>query len=125
MASILHLMPDLEPDEMSYVQTLVQNMSDKEAHQFASIYRSRRREPTLLLVTTLVGFFGVAGIQRFIVGQIGLGLLYFFTGGLCFVGTIVDLINHKRLAYEYNVKQAEQVMAMMFGQYGGRGGYGM
>jgi TM2 domain-containing membrane protein YozV len=106
-------MPDLEPDEMSYVQTLVNPMTEDEARHFASIYRSRRREPMLVLVTTLVGFFGVAGIQRFIVGQIGLGILYFFTAGLCFVGTIIDLINYKRLAYEYNVREAQQVIAMM------------
>lgn len=113
MASILHLMPDLEPDEMGYVQTLVQPMTEDEARQFASIYRSRRREPMLLLITTLIGFFGVAGIQRFLTGQIGMGLLYFFTGGLCLIGTIIDLVNHKRLAYEYNVKEADQVVAMM------------
>lgn len=106
-------MPDLEPDEMGYVQTLVQPMTEGEAQRFASIYRSRRREPMLILATTLAGFFGVAGIQRLLVGQIGLGILYFFTGGLCLVGTIVDLINHKRLAYEYNVKEADRTVAMM------------
>ena len=111
---------------MNYIQTLVQSMSDSEARQFASIYRSRRREPMLLLITTLIGFFGIAGVQRFVIGQIGLGLLYFFTGGLCFIGTIVDLINHKRLAYEYNVKEADQVVRMMSGPYGGNGsGYAM
>ncbi|WP_299822608.1 TM2 domain-containing protein [uncultured Pontibacter sp.] len=113
MARILHLMPDLEPDEMSYVQALVQHMSDDEARQFADIYRSRRREPMLMLATTVIGFFGVAGVQRFVIGQIGLGLLYFFTGGLCVVGTIIDLINYRRLAYEYNVKEAQRVLAMM------------
>lgn len=113
MANILHLMPDLEPDEMSYVQTLVNEMSEDEARQFASIYRSRRREPMLILITTIIGFFGVAGIQRFLVGQIALGLLYFFTGGLCLIGTIIDLINYKRLAYEYNVREAQKVVSMM------------
>lgn len=113
MANILHLMPDLEPDELSYLQALVGDMSDDEVRHFASIYRSRRREPMLILVTTVIGFFGVAGIQRFLIGQIGLGLLYFFTAGLCFVGTIIDLINYRRLAYEYNVQEAQKVIYMM------------
>ena len=113
MANILHLMPDLEPDEMNYVQSLVQDMSEEQALQFANIYRARRREPMLILVTTIIGFFGVAGIQRFIIGQIGLGLLYLFTGGLCVIGTIIDLINYRRLAYEFNVREAQQVVAMM------------
>jgi len=113
MANILHLMPELEPDEMRYVQSLVQDMPEEGARQFANIYRARRRESLLVLLTTLIGFVGVAGVQRFVVGQIGLGLLYLFTGGLCLVGTIIDLINYKRLAYEYNVREAQRVVAMM------------
>lgn len=113
MANILNLMPELEPDEMSFIQSLVNDMPEQEAQQFASIYRTRRREPQLVLITTLVGFIGLAGLHRFVLGQIGMGLLYFFTGGLCLVGTIIDLINYKRLAFEYNVKQAQQVVAMM------------
>ncbi|QCR23649.1 TM2 domain-containing protein [Pontibacter sp. SGAir0037] len=118
MANILNIMPELEADELAFLQGLLKDASDAEAHQFASIYRPRRRDTTLILVTTLVGFFGVAGIQRFLVGQIGMGILYFFTGGLCAIGTIVDLINHKRLTFEYNVKEAQKVYAMMFGRYG-------
>lgn len=31
--------------------------------------------------------------------QIGMGLLYLFTAGLRLVGTIMDLVTHKRLAF--------------------------
>jgi hypothetical protein len=34
-----------------------------------------------------------------------MGILYLFTGGLCAIGTIVDLINNRSLALDYN-KQA-------------------
>ncbi|WP_242920905.1 TM2 domain-containing protein [Pontibacter liquoris] len=115
MANILHFMPDLEHDEMAYVQTLVRDMPDSEAQQFANIYRARRKEPQLVLITAIIGFFGVAGIHRFLLGQIGMGLLYFFTGGICLIGTVIDIINHKRLAFEYNVKVAQQVLGMMQG----------
>jgi hypothetical protein len=46
------------------------------------------------------------------VGQIGMGILYLFTGGLCIVGTIVDTINHKKLAFEYNQQMAIESLAM-------------
>lgn len=118
MANILNIMPELQADEMAYVQSLIQDMTDAQAQQFASIYRSRRRDPMLILATTLVGFFGIAGIQRFIVGQIGMGILYFLTGGLCFVGTIVDLINYRKLSFEYNIKEAQHVRALMNGYQG-------
>lgn len=63
----------------------------------------------MILLTTLLGFVVVAGVQRFLVGQIGMGILYLFTAGLCFIGTIVDLINYQDLAYEYNQRIANEV----------------
>ena len=47
------------------------------------------------------------------VGENGMGILYFFTGGLCLIGTIVDLVNHKRLTFEYNQQMARESMAMV------------
>lgn len=119
MANILNHLPDLEPDEMAYIQRMMQSMNEQQAQQFTNIYRSRRKDPQIILLTALVGFFGVAGVHRFIVGNIGMGILYLITGGLCFIGTIVDLINHKRLAFDYNVKEANYVHAMVMGQTGG------
>ena len=119
MANTINYMSELDPDEMAYVQNLMVSMTDYQAQQFTNIYRSRRKEPQLILLVTLLGFFGFAGVHRFLIGDIGLGILYFFTGGLCVVGTIVDLLNHKRLAFEYNIKQAQYAHAMMGGQPGG------
>ena len=121
MAQIFNLMPELEPDEMGFVQGLVNSMSDQEVQHFVSIYRARRRDPMLVLITVLLGFFGIAGVHRFVLGHIGMGLLYLFTAGLCFIGTIIDAINYKRLAFEYNVKEAQQahaIVASQFGRYG-------
>ena len=113
MANILNLMPELDPEEMNYIQTLIKDMPDSEAQRFVHIYRSRRKDSQLVLITALIGLVGVAGVHRFLLGQIGMGLLYFFTGGLCLIGTIIDAINHKRLAFEYNVKEAQRVIYMM------------
>lgn len=37
-------------------------------------------------------FFGVFGIHRFVVGKIGTGLIWLFTGGLFGIGALVDFI---------------------------------
>ena len=37
-------------------------------------------------------FFGLLGVHKFYEGKIGLGILYIFTGGLCGIGWLVDLI---------------------------------
>jgi TM2 domain-containing membrane protein YozV len=112
MASVLKLLPELQGQEMSYVQELIKEMGDDEAQLFANIYRARRRDPQLILITTILGFFVIAGIQRFLVNQIGMGLLYLFTAGLCFIGTIVDLVNYQKLTFDYNRQIADEVALM-------------
>ncbi len=113
MANVLHVLPDLDGDELGYAQMLVADMTEEEAMQFALMYRARRKDPQMILILTLIGFLGFAGIQRFVVGQIGLGILYFFTGGLCLIGVIVDLVNYRRIASDYNQKQAYEVALIM------------
>jgi TM2 domain-containing membrane protein YozV len=113
MANVIQLMPTLEGDEMTYIQGLIKEMSDNQAQQFANIYNSRRKDPQTILLTTLLGFLGFAGVQRFLLEQIGMGLLFLFTVGFCFIGTIIDLVNHKKLAFEYNTRVAQQVAVMV------------
>lgn len=113
MARIIDILPEVTGEEMVYLQNLIKDMDEETARRFATVYRTRRREPMLILVTALIGFVGVAGVHRFITGDIGMGILYFFTAGLCLVGTIVDLVNYQKLAFEYNRKVAEEVIVMM------------
>ncbi|MCK9282486.1 MAG: TM2 domain-containing protein [Melioribacteraceae bacterium] len=113
MANVLNILPELTYEEQLFIQNIVKDMDDSKALQFATIYRSRRRDPLLILILTVVGFFGIAGLQRFFVDQIGMGILYLLTGGICFIGTIIDLVNYKQLAIEYNQKQAMQIIGFM------------
>jgi len=113
MPNAFQLMPSLEVDEMAFIQMLIKDMNDNQAQQFAMSYMSRRKDPSNMLLFTLLGFLWIAGIQRFILGQIGLGIIYLLTVGLCFIGTIVDLINYKKLTFEYNTAQAQLVAGMM------------
>ncbi len=39
----------------------------------------------------LPSLFGFAGLHRFYVGRWGTGLLWLLTGGLCMIGTVLDL----------------------------------
>jgi len=108
----MEILPELEGYEMVFVQGLLKDMSEQQAQQFAMMYRSKRKDPLTILLLTLLGIIGIAGVQRFVVDQIGMGLLYLFTGGICGIGTIIDLASYKKIAFEYNQKQAMQISVM-------------
>lgn len=113
MAQLYQVLPELDMQEMSYVQSIIKNFDDQQLMNFASLYRSRRRDPQLIMLTALLGFVGIAGVHRFLTDQIGIGILYIFTAGLCFIGTIVDLVNYRQLAFDYNIKIANEVAGMI------------
>ena len=52
-----------------------------------------RKSKMVALILCILGFFGLAGLHRMYVGKVGSGVLYFFTAGICYVGTILDLIS--------------------------------
>jgi TM2 domain-containing membrane protein YozV len=113
MANFYQYLPELQGRELMYVQGLTKDFTEAQLMNFANIYRSRRRDPQIILLTTLLGFVAVAGVQRFLINQIGMGLLYLFTGGLCLIGTIIDLINYQDLAMEYNMQQANEAAMLV------------
>ena len=109
MTQLYQILPELDMQEMNYVQSIVGNFSESQLVNFANIYRTRRRDPQIVLLTALIGFVGIAGVHRFLLNQVGMGILYVFTGGFCLIGTIVDLVNHRQLAFDYNLKVANEV----------------
>lgn len=113
MANALTYLPELDDSELVYVNSLFANMTNDQAQQFAMVYRVRRKDPQMILILTLIGFFGVAGINRIMLNQVGMGILYFLTAGLCFIGVIIDLVNYRKMTAEYNQNQAYLVAQLI------------
>jgi len=113
MAKVIDILPELEGEEFIYINKLLIEMTEEEAKTFASAYKARRKDPVVVLILACIGFFGAAGIHRFFIGHIGMGILYLLTAGLCLIGTIVDLINYKNLAFEYNKQKALEILQLI------------
>src|SRR5258708_3756956 len=96
----------MTPEELGFIQQATADLSENQQKYFYMSYSSKRKSPQDVLIFTIIGFFGVAGIQRFLLGQVGMGILYLLTFGFCWIGTIVDLVNHQSLALEFNKKMA-------------------
>lgn len=67
------------------------------------------KEKGIAFGLTLLGFVFVSGMQHFYLGKIGKGILWFLTGGLFFVGTIIDLFTMGGQVRKVNVKRASGI----------------
>ena len=110
---MLMMLPGIQPDEFLVIQNLTKDFSEAQQRQFLMFYAGKRKDQQTLMILTIIGFFGVAGIQRFMIGQVGMGLLYFFTAGFCGIGTIIDLVNINKMTSDYNQKAAMETAYMV------------
>ncbi|MBA2562627.1 MAG: TM2 domain-containing protein [Chitinophagaceae bacterium] len=110
---LLQHLYDVTPEELIVINSHTKGFSDEQLSQFCMIYRSKRKDPQTILLLCLLGLVFIAGIHRFVLGQAGMGILYFFTAGLCWIGTIVDAINHKQLTIDYNSQMITETLSML------------
>ena len=109
MPHITHYFPELHEPETSMIVRLTSMMSEEDRQIFAAAYRQARRDPQTLQLLAIIGLVSIAGLHRFWLGQVGMGLLYLFTGGVFWIGTIIDIVNHRELAFKYNEEVARRI----------------
>jgi TM2 domain-containing membrane protein YozV len=106
------MLPGISPQEFSYLQTATKGFNEQQLKGFLMVYNNKRRNPDDMILYCVLGFF-VPGLSRFLVNQIGMGILYFFTYGLCAIGTIIDIVNYKSLTFEYNQRMVFESLQMI------------
>ncbi len=106
------MLSGITPQEYSYLQDATKGFTEGQLKGFLMIYNGKRRNPDDMVLYCILGFF-IPGLQRFLLNQMGMGILYFLTFGLCFIGTIIDLINYKNLAFEYNQRMVFESFQMI------------
>ncbi len=89
-------------DEYNFIQDASSGLTSFQMQTFMLVYNSRRKNPVDILIATLFGFLGLAGIQRFMTRQTAWGFLYFITGGVFLLGTVIDLFTYKSITNDFN-----------------------
>jgi TM2 domain-containing membrane protein YozV len=112
---LLMSLPGITPEEMLFIQEATKELTEDQQRNFVMMYSSRRKDPQTIMICTLVGFLGFGGIQRFMIGQTGMGILYLFTWGLCWIGTIIDLVNYQKLTLEFNQQKVVEAIQLTRG----------
>lgn len=118
MNQYLMTLPGIGPEEMQALSQCTQGMNEEQKTRFYNVYISKRKNPQDTMLFTLLGFVGFAGIQRLMLGQVAMGIIYFITCGFCFIGTVVDLVNYQSMTFEYNRKMMiESTQMLQFSQF--------
>ncbi|MET6999317.1 TM2 domain-containing protein [Chitinophaga defluvii] len=107
------ILPGIEQEELLWLQELTKHYPPEKLEQFIALYQLKRRDPEAVLICSLFGLVAIAGIQRFLLNQIAMGILYLFTLGFCFVGSIVDAINYRKLAWEFNKRASVEAASLL------------
>lgn len=84
-------------EKIMYLREKLAAMDDS---KFSLISTVEMKDPTTLLLISL--FLGSFGIDRFMVGDTGMGILKLLTGGCCGILTIVDWFIIMNKAKEVN-----------------------
>jgi len=72
---------------------IINNSASASAAAAATVsQRPSGRERNKWVALILCLFLGLVGGHKFYEGKIGMGILYLFTFGLCFIGVIIDFI---------------------------------
>ena len=87
----------LPAEKMVYVK---EKLMTADEHKFALLSTVEYKDPTTILLVSL--FFGSFGVDRFMLGETGMGILKLLTGGLCGILTIIDWFGVQKKARETN-----------------------
>ncbi len=79
---------------------LKEKLRTMDEEKFSLVSAMDFKEPTTLLLVSL--FLGGLGIDRFMLGDTGMGILKLLTGGCCGILTIVDWFTITKKAKEVN-----------------------
>ncbi len=87
---------------------LKQKLAEADESKVSLISAMDFKEPTTLLLVSI--FVGSLGIDRFMLGDIGMGILKLLTGGVCGILTIIDWFTVQKRVKESNYNQLMMIL---------------
>lgn len=87
----------LPAEKMVYIK---EKLMSADESKFALLSTIEYKDPTTILLVSL--FLGGLGVDRFMLGDTGMGILKLLTGGLCGILAIVDWFTVQKKAKELN-----------------------
>ena len=93
------------PEKIMYLKDKLRTMDEQ---KFALVSTIELKNPQTILLISI--FLGVLGIDRFMIGDIGMGILKLLTGGVCGILLIIDWFTISKKTQDLNFNN---VMALV------------
>lgn len=94
-------------DAILEISLAKRDLTNHEKMQFDSSYAARRRDPDTALILSIL--LGGLGVDRFYVGDTGLGVVKLCTLGAFGVWTLIDWFKIRKVAREKNQVAAREI----------------
>ena len=94
-----------EPSAIPIIRQKLENASDD---IFVSLQACDLKDPTVLLIISIL--LGSLGIDRFMLGDVGMGILKLLTLGCCGILTIVDWFTISKKTKEKNLAAISMIL---------------
>ncbi len=97
--------------EFSWIdqQAMTSGLTEQERGIFYLQYGSVQRDRTVLLLVSI--FVGSFGVDRFLLNDIGIGVLKLLTGGLCGILWLIDIFLIMGKTDDYNRQKAHEILS--------------
>ena len=89
--------------------SMQEGLTDQQKMMFMSQYNSEKKDRTLALILSIL--LGTLGIDRFYIGDMGIGILKLLTAGVCGVLYVIDWFMITGKTDEYNRNKAQDILA--------------
>ena len=94
-------------EKLFLIKEALGNLDDSKSYSIQSL---ELKDPTNLLLFSIL--LGCLGVDRFMLGQTGLGVLKLLTCGGCYIWWIIDMVNIQKMTREYNYQQLVNILTI-------------
>lgn len=110
----LPLYPNIPSDDYPMILPFLERLSEPQAKDFLRMYSETRLDAQTYILLALMGFLGLFGVQRYYIGDWGMGIAQTLTCGFLFIGAIYDMATGKEKIRQLNIEKARTI----FSNYG-------
>lgn len=95
-------------NRLTYIKERLASLDD---NRFMMITSIELKDPTTMLIISI--FLGTLGIDRFMLNDVGMGILKLLTCGVCGILTIIDWVNIQTMTQEWNFNNLMSALAQL------------